>query len=255
VDVTSLEGVAGGAIGISGMGDGAVWGDTDNDGDLDLYVAQGAGPAAFSTWGPALFLRNDGDRGNSIQIELVGRDSGVIALGATATVVAGGQTITRALTANSWRGFQDPLRIHVGIGGAAVADTVRVDWPSGIVHEYLNVSPGVYRLRENLVVLDSPLSTAAAGGGWSLSRPRPQPSRGSQSLAITASSDLRVELAVYDVAGRLVQLLHDGMVPRGETTFIWDGRDRAGRPAPSGVYFLRARADRSIQTWKSVRVR
>jgi agmatine/peptidylarginine deiminase len=52
----------------------------------------------------------------------------------------------------------------------------------------------------------------------------------------------RVQLAVYDVRGRLVRRLVDGQRPAGATEIDWDGRDDDGRPVPAGVYFFRLRA-------------
>jgi flagellar hook assembly protein FlgD len=48
-----------------------------------------------------------------------------------------------------------------------------------------------------------------------------------------------VRLAVYDVNGRLVQVLQDGLVPAGEHAVRWNGTDREGLAAASGVYFCR----------------
>ncbi len=51
-----------------------------------------------------------------------------------------------------------------------------------------------------------------------------------------------VDLQVYDVAGRLVRTLARAEVlPAGEHERTWDGRDDAGREAPSGVYACRLR--------------
>lgn len=45
-------------------------------------------------------------------------------------------------------------------------------------------------------------------------------------------------LAVHDAGGRLVRLLHrDRDATAGD--LLWDGRNDAGMPLPSGVYFLR----------------
>ena len=48
-----------------------------------------------------------------------------------------------------------------------------------------------------------------------------------------------VRLAVYDVLGRRVRVLHDGVRSAGEHRTAWDGRDDAGRPVPAGLYFYR----------------
>ncbi len=45
-----------------------------------------------------------------------------------------------------------------------------------------------------------------------------------------------VELAVYDLRGRLVRRLQEGFLPGGEHHVRWDGRDGHGRELPSGVY-------------------
>jgi len=49
----------------------------------------------------------------------------------------------------------------------------------------------------------------------------------------------RVRVAVYDMTGRLVRDLADEDLAAGPHHRVWDGRDRGGRPVPSGAYYLR----------------
>ncbi len=52
----------------------------------------------------------------------------------------------------------------------------------------------------------------------------------------------RAKLAIYDVAGRLVNTLVDGYVGAGEHLTVWDGTDASGKPVSGGVYFYRLTA-------------
>jgi flagellar hook assembly protein FlgD len=44
---------------------------------------------------------------------------------------------------------------------------------------------------------------------------------------------------VYDVHGKTVATLFDGVSPGGEIELQWNGRDDAGLSVGSGVYFYR----------------
>lgn len=48
-----------------------------------------------------------------------------------------------------------------------------------------------------------------------------------------------VELAVYDVRGRQVVVLHDGTAPAGQFKSSWNGLDASGLAQPGGVYLFR----------------
>ena len=50
---------------------------------------------------------------------------------------------------------------------------------------------------------------------------------------------MRATLKVYDLLGREVRLLVDEHQPAAYHSVVWDGRDRAGRPLPSGIYIAR----------------
>jgi hypothetical protein len=69
----------------------------------------------------------------------------------------------------------------------------------------------------------------------------PNPFNPRVNLAWELAAPGRLELAVYDLRGRLVrQLLHDAAVAdRGHV--VWDGTDGTGRAMPSGVYLVELR--------------
>jgi hypothetical protein len=60
----------------------------------------------------------------------------------------------------------------------------------------------------------------------------------------------RLTLAVYDVRGRLVQTLRDGIETAGAKSTAWDGRDRQGQRVASGTYFYRVEFDGAVLTRK-----
>jgi hypothetical protein len=49
----------------------------------------------------------------------------------------------------------------------------------------------------------------------------------------------RATLKVYDVSGKLVTTLFDGVLPAGTRELTWNARDRAGRVVAGGIYLLK----------------
>jgi hypothetical protein len=62
----------------------------------------------------------------------------------------------------------------------------------------------------------------------------------------------RVTIRVYDVAGRLVRTLVDGVQAPGRKETTWDGRMESGHRASSGVYYYRLTAGPFERTRKMV---
>jgi hypothetical protein len=115
------------------------WGDYDNDGFLDLYVACGDGSAQRN-----LFYRNNGNSNHWLKVNLVGKTSNRLGIGAKVKVLAniGTQSVwqMRTITGqHSWIG-DNGLLAHFGLGDATNVTTLRIEWPSGIVQEIQNVA-------------------------------------------------------------------------------------------------------------------
>jgi hypothetical protein len=104
-------------------GRGAAFGDLDNDGDVDVLVANRNGPAHY--------LRNRQD-GRRAWVQFALRDArGRDADGAVVTLIAGGRVQARqAHPASSYLASNDP-RVHFGLGSSERAEEVRVRWPGG----------------------------------------------------------------------------------------------------------------------------
>jgi len=80
----------------------------------------------------------------------------------------------------------------------------------------------------------------------------PNPFNPSTTVAFTLDRDGVVELAVFDVSGRLVRTLVGGFRHAGAHEALWDGLDTVGNTAASGVYVFRLRTPSGIRTVKGV---
>ena len=89
----------------------------------------------------------------------------------------------------------------------------------------------------------------------SLSGARPNPFAASTSLRFTIPATARIELAIFDVAGRRIRQLVDGMAEAGEHEVIWDGRSDAGARVASGVYFAKLDTEEQDRTRRIVLTR
>ncbi len=72
--------------------------------------------------------------------------------------------------------------------------------------------------------------------------PNPFNPRTTLSFDLESAGLLRLE--VFDLQGRLLRVLAEGKLSAGSHQRRWDGRDAAGRPLPSGVYFARLQGER-----------
>ncbi len=84
----------------------------------------------------------------------------------------------------------------------------------------------------------------------------PDPWRTDLTLRYRLPQTGHVQLAVFDLTGRRVALLVDGLQEGGrEHTMIWNGRDAGDRPVGSGVYFARLQVGEQVLTRRSILVR
>ncbi|HLH40855.1 MAG TPA: CRTAC1 family protein [Bryobacteraceae bacterium] len=123
---------AGSPFGLSEVGRGAAFGDIDNNGTVDIVVANNNGPAR-------LLLNETKSPGHWLELRLRGVKSNRDAIGARVVVRrSGGPPLAAQVhTDGSYLSSSDP-RIHLGVGDAAAVSIV-VEWPSGLKEEWTNV--------------------------------------------------------------------------------------------------------------------
>jgi flagellar hook assembly protein FlgD len=80
---------------------------------------------------------------------------------------------------------------------------------------------------------------ASPGRPMLLEAASPNPFSAATSIGYSLPEAGRSRLAVYDVLGRQVALLHDGAPGAGRHEVRWGGRDHDGRALPAGTYFIR----------------
>jgi hypothetical protein len=91
---------------------------------------------------------------------------------------------------------------------------------------------------------------ASAALSFSLSQNQPNPFSPSTRIDFAIPTKGNVDLAVYDVAGRLVRLLASGGREAGRYSVQWDGKDSGGARVSAGVYFYRLTSQGESMTRK-----
>ncbi len=129
VEVTKTSG-DGFAIPYAGRG--VAFADFDNDGNVDIVVANNNDPP--------LLLHNSGVSGKHfLTLELIGTKSNRDAMGARVTLKAGGITQVREVAGGGSYLSQSDLRLHFGLGETMKADSVEVRWPSGLRQTFRDI--------------------------------------------------------------------------------------------------------------------
>jgi hypothetical protein len=100
------------------------------------------------------------------------------------------------------------------------------------------------------------LATGQTSGNLRLhmSAGSPNPFGETCAFLLKAPSGRRARMCVFDVRGRLVDVLFDGRTD-GPTEIFWDGRNSTGARVSSGIYFVQARSGSKTAVSKVILVR
>ncbi len=124
--------VVGTGLDIKKVSRGAAFGDYDDDGDVDILVANCADT-------PDLLRNDGGNENNYLRVKLQGTRSNRDGIGGIVEVFSG--TLHQLDLVRSGASFlsQSDLRLSFGLGHRTVVDRLKVTWPSGLVEELKNI--------------------------------------------------------------------------------------------------------------------
>jgi hypothetical protein len=137
----------------------ADWVDYDNDGFLDLFVGRSADSGATAS---NLLYHNTGNSNGWLEVKLVGTASNRSGIGAKVRLHAtiGGKAFWQMREIRDGGAGGPSLVAHFGLGDAANVDTLRIEWPSGIVQELTNIVP-----KQILTIIEPPRLMAGITNG------------------------------------------------------------------------------------------
>ena len=222
---------------------GACWGDYDNDGDIDLFVSNFSGKNSH-------IFRNETTGNHWLNIRCRGTLSNRSAIGAKVRVLAqlNGKAVWQLREISGQTGYngQNSLRAHFGLGATTIIDSLKIEWPSGMVESYLQLAAdSFYTFIEGQSTSIGP--DLGAAFNFTLS---PNPTDGPLNFSYTLTTASSVTLTLYDLQGRKVCRLYKGYQTPGDHIVKTALCNAA---AQRGIYFYRLEAGGIVKTGKMIK--
>jgi hypothetical protein len=209
-----------------------LWVDYDGDGFLDLWIN---GERSIG-WG---LYHNGRNSNNWTEFKLVGAGpptgSSRDGIGARVRIVAGNLKQIRETNGGMETWSQAPLIVHFGLGNRTKIDSVIIRWPKGTVDVMTNVPINrLLTIREGRGIVSVPGGETKAPQQYALFQNYPNPFNPKTIINYELAMKNYVTLKVFDVLGRAMITLVDGVREPGHYSIEFDGSS-----LPSGVYFYR----------------
>jgi hypothetical protein len=129
-------------------------------------------------------------------------------------------------------------------GSIAAGDTIR--WYAYGYYREDNKYNGLFGSSPIQECVADTTLTGVDGDGLQPMVPRitnvPNPFGGSTEIMFDLAGKARVSITVFDIRGREVDAVFEGVLPQGQHAVTWDGKSRTGEALPSGIYFYRFKA-------------
>jgi enediyne biosynthesis protein E4 len=229
----------------TGWSYGAAFGDYDDDGYLDLFVAKCYQAAEDNS-----LFRNNGGSNNWIKFDLVGAESNLSAIGAVVKLKAeiNGEPVWQMRRVAGQNGYcGQNLQLHFGLGDAASADSIIIEWPSGInqiiTHQSINQKLSI----SEDTTLTSVNNEIGFLNKFNLLQNYPNPFNPVTRIDFNLKFAAEVKLSVYNQLGELIENIFEGFLDAGRHSTAFTGEDLS-----SGIYFYRLTAQEFTQSRKMI---
>ena len=90
---------------------------------------------------------------------------------------------------------------------------------------------------------------------FALQQNYPNPFNPETTISYQLPENATVSIVIYDVLGREIRNLVDGVIPAGAHDVVWNGLDNSGRQTATGVYFYRINTENFSQMRKMILLR
>ena len=231
------------------------WGDYDNDGDLDLYVANSQ---TFIRSSLNLLYRNEQNDLNYLKVRPLSANGSYSRHGSRVYVYKAGtdSLVGMRRISGDLGGFisQSQYDAHFGLDGTKAYDivvrfTTRVKGENIVIDK--NVRPelgglvpidigGFIEVRDTVNVIvsveDEPLAVLPISPILHQNYPNPFNAETLISFYLPNREDVTVTF--YNILGERVSVVHEGYLPAGEHSISWDASEAA-----SGIYIYRLKGD------------
>jgi hypothetical protein len=113
---------------------GAIYGDFDHDGDLDVLITTSGGA-------PHLFRNDGGNKNRWLSVRTIGTKSNRDGMGAVVRIESASGKQWNTVRSGSSYASQSDLALTFGVGQDPMITAIEVEWPSGVKQKFANVQP------------------------------------------------------------------------------------------------------------------
>ncbi|MBX7047450.1 MAG: FG-GAP-like repeat-containing protein [Ignavibacteria bacterium] len=250
-DGTFTKITSGDIVNNGGRSNGCVWGDYDNDGDIDLYVANGDQPTSQNNF----LYRNEGNSNKWINILCKGTASNKSVIGTRiivrATINGNAVRQTREIFGQTGYNSQNSLNEEFGLGNASIIDSIIVKWPNGNTETFTNVTTNRFiTITENQGISNINNSEVIAPQDFRILQNYPNPFNPATVIRYEIGKSALIKISVFDEKGSKISDLFSGKVNAGLHSINWEPVNQQ-----SGIYFLKIESESYTQTIKMVYVK
>jgi hypothetical protein len=233
-----------------------------------IDVADSTAPAEigyFDTGGDAMGVTVNGsqvfvaDEMNGVYILRFDETTEVLITGFDAVALDGVVRLSWRITADESIDGLKILRETLNGGHAVVIPAEGLLPSHATAHKDTDINPGetyYYRLivvkSDGSEVVSHKLQVRTKAGRLVLNQNFPNPFNPSTTISFTLPARSHVNLSIYNIEGKLVETITNGILDEGFKEYLWNGTDSEGAALSSGVYFYRLHAGKKTITKKMV---